>query len=159
MKETMITLIKKLLKCLLTDTDYEVQIRNWIKQIIIQRKEDVQHQAELAAQAEMESYLRQRYNVAAIFPPPEPIETHLLLCIWLTSSFIICTLILREMLFLSLGLSVITPPKTGSKAVAKGIFHRICRRNPTRGRRRGNRKPVIEFGSNPEIFGTLLIIF
>ncbi|MDN4015177.1 DUF1320 family protein, partial [Chryseobacterium gambrini] len=37
------------------------------KQIIIQRKEDVQHRAELAAQAEMESYLRQRYNVAAIF--------------------------------------------------------------------------------------------
>ncbi|UCA61674.1 DUF1320 domain-containing protein [Chryseobacterium rhizoplanae] len=51
----------------LTETDYEVQIRNWIKQIIIQRKEDVQHQAELAAQAEMESYLRQRYDVARIF--------------------------------------------------------------------------------------------
>lgn len=51
----------------LTDTDYEVQIRNWIKQIIIQRKEDVQHQAELAAQAEMESYLRQRYDVKKIF--------------------------------------------------------------------------------------------
>lgn len=51
----------------LTDTDYEVQIRKWIKQIIIQRKEDVQHQAELAAQAEMESYLRQRYDVKKIF--------------------------------------------------------------------------------------------
>ncbi|WP_143349725.1 MULTISPECIES: phage protein Gp36 family protein [Elizabethkingia] len=51
----------------LQDTDYEVQIRTWVKQIIIQRKTDVLHQAELAAQAEMESYLRERYNVAKIF--------------------------------------------------------------------------------------------
>lgn len=51
----------------LTETDYEVQIRNWIRQIIIQRKENVQHQAELAAQGEIESYLRQRYDVVKIF--------------------------------------------------------------------------------------------
>ena len=51
----------------LTETDYEVQIRNWVKQIIIQYKTDVLHQAELAAQTEMESYLRQRYNVQKIF--------------------------------------------------------------------------------------------
>ncbi|HUH35135.1 MAG TPA: phage protein Gp36 family protein [Moheibacter sp.] len=51
----------------LTDTDYEVQIRNWVKQIISQRKTDVLHQAELAAQAEIESYLRQRYDVAQVF--------------------------------------------------------------------------------------------
>lgn len=51
----------------LTETDYEVQIRNWVKQIITQYKTDVLHQAELAAQAEMESYLRQRYDVAQIY--------------------------------------------------------------------------------------------
>lgn len=51
----------------LTDTDYEVQIRNWVKQIITQYKTDVLLQAELAAQAEMESYLRQRYDVTSIF--------------------------------------------------------------------------------------------
>lgn len=51
----------------LQDTDYEVQIRTWVKQIIIQRKEDVLHKAELAAQAEMESYLRERYDVKKIF--------------------------------------------------------------------------------------------
>jgi|SRR5690606_18466899 len=51
----------------LTETDYEVQIRNWVKQIITQHKIDVLHQAELAAQAEMESYLRQRYDVRDIF--------------------------------------------------------------------------------------------
>ncbi len=51
----------------LTDIDYDVQIRNWVKQIITQENEDVLHQAELAAQAEMESYLRGRYDVAEIF--------------------------------------------------------------------------------------------
>ena len=55
----------------LIDTDYEVQIRNWVKQIITQYKTDVLHQAELAAQAEMESYLRQRYDVAQIFSATE----------------------------------------------------------------------------------------
>lgn len=55
----------------LTDTDYEVQIRNWVKQIITQSKIDVLHQAELAAQAEMESYLRQRYDVPKIFSEVE----------------------------------------------------------------------------------------
>ncbi len=55
----------------LTETDYEVQIRNWIKQIIIQSKVDVQQKAELAAQAEMESYLRQRYKVSEIFGATE----------------------------------------------------------------------------------------
>ncbi|WP_312399515.1 phage protein Gp36 family protein [Chryseobacterium sp.] len=51
----------------LQETDFEVQIRAWIKQIITQRKEDVGHKAELAAQAQMESYLRQRYDVKKIF--------------------------------------------------------------------------------------------
>ncbi len=55
----------------LIDTDYEVQIRNWVKQIITQYKTDVLHKAELAAQAEMESYLRQRYDVAQIFSATE----------------------------------------------------------------------------------------
>jgi phage gp36-like protein len=54
----------------LTDTDYEVQIRTWVKSIIMQSNINVLHKAELAAQGEMESYLRQRYDVRKIFSAP-----------------------------------------------------------------------------------------
>lgn len=47
--------------------DYNPQIRSQILGIITQDDNDTLHTAELAAQEEMESYLRIRYDVAAIF--------------------------------------------------------------------------------------------
>jgi phage gp36-like protein len=47
--------------------DYNPQIRNQILTIITGDVDDTLHTAELAAQEEMESYLRVRYNVGTIF--------------------------------------------------------------------------------------------
>ena len=51
----------------LTNDDYKPQIREWIKNIVINEDPAIQTKSELAAQAEMESYLRNRYKVGEIF--------------------------------------------------------------------------------------------
>ena len=51
----------------LNDADYKKQIREWIKNVINYNDTDVQQDCELAAQAEMETYLNARYDIAAIF--------------------------------------------------------------------------------------------
>ncbi len=51
----------------LEDGDFDPQIRGWIRQVIIQNDPAVQRRSELAAQAEMESYLRNRYKTGVIF--------------------------------------------------------------------------------------------
>lgn len=51
----------------LTEPDYAVQVRAEIKTLITQGSPAALQKAELAAQAEMESYLNARYNVASIF--------------------------------------------------------------------------------------------
>src|SRR5690606_33860118 len=51
----------------LTNDDYKPQIRDWIKNIVINEDPAIQSKSELAAQAEMESYLRDRYKVGEIF--------------------------------------------------------------------------------------------
>lgn len=58
----------------LIETDYDPQLRGWVREIITQGNPLVQTQAELAAQAEMESYLRDRYKVAEIFDTVQPAE-------------------------------------------------------------------------------------
>lgn len=47
--------------------DYNPQIRNQVLDIITQTNTDTLHTAELAAQEEMEGYLRTRYDVRRIF--------------------------------------------------------------------------------------------
>ncbi|MDP3679764.1 MAG: DUF1320 family protein [Flavobacterium sp.] len=51
----------------LNDNDYKKQIREWIKNVINYNDATVQEDCELAAQAEMETYLNARYDIAAIF--------------------------------------------------------------------------------------------
>lgn len=51
----------------LTEQDYKPQIRNWILNVVTQNDPMARQQAELAAQVEMESYLRSRYKVEEIF--------------------------------------------------------------------------------------------
>ena len=51
----------------LTNDDYKPQIRDWIKLLVTQEDPTIQNKSELAAQVEMESYLRDRYNVGLIF--------------------------------------------------------------------------------------------
>lgn len=51
----------------LKPTDYNAQIRSQILGIITNDTEDTLHLAELAAQEEIESHLRTRYDVAQIF--------------------------------------------------------------------------------------------
>lgn len=51
----------------LKETDYNVQIRNQILNILTNDTDDTLHLAELAAQEEIESHLRTRYDVAQIF--------------------------------------------------------------------------------------------
>ncbi|WP_434575516.1 phage protein Gp36 family protein [Riemerella anatipestifer] len=51
----------------LTEQDYKPQIRNWILNVVTQNDPGAREQAELAAQVEMESYLRSRYKVREIF--------------------------------------------------------------------------------------------
>lgn len=135
----------------LTETDYEVQIRNWIKQIIIQRKEDVQHQAELAAQAEMESYLRQRYNVAAIFSATGA-DRNALIIMYMVD------IVIYHLHANSAGdvipeLRIIryNAAKDWLKAVAKGDISPDLPEKPDEGEGgEGTGNQVIEFGSNPK---------
>ncbi|MDN3621336.1 DUF1320 domain-containing protein [Polaribacter undariae] len=51
----------------LKETDYNAQIRSQILGILTNDTEDTLHLAELAAQEEIESHLRTRYDVAQIF--------------------------------------------------------------------------------------------
>ncbi len=51
----------------LKPTDYNAQIRNQILNVLTNDTDDTLHLAELAAQEEMESHLRTRYDVAQIF--------------------------------------------------------------------------------------------
>ena len=56
----------------LNDNDYKKQIRQWVKNIITYEDENVLHDAELAAQAEMETYLVSRYDIQKIFDVNQP---------------------------------------------------------------------------------------
>jgi phage gp36-like protein len=58
----------------LKDTDYKKQIRDWIRNIINYNDSSVQEDCELAAQAEMETYLNSRYDIASIFSTTQPEE-------------------------------------------------------------------------------------
>lgn len=135
----------------LTETDYEVQIRNWIKQIIIQRKEDVRHQAELASQAEMESYLRQRYNVAQIFSATG--ENRNALIILYMVDIVIYHLhsntagdVIPELRIIRYNAA-----KDWLKAVAKGDISPDLPEKPDEGEGgEGTGSQIIEFGSNPK---------
>ena len=51
----------------LTNEDYKPQIRDWIRNLVTNDDPAIQTKSELAAQAEMESYLRDRYKVGEIF--------------------------------------------------------------------------------------------
>lgn len=51
----------------LKPTDYNAQIRTQVLNVLTNTTEDTLHTAELAAQEEIESYLRTRYDVAKIF--------------------------------------------------------------------------------------------
>ncbi|MEO2080617.1 MAG: phage protein Gp36 family protein [Leeuwenhoekiella sp.] len=51
----------------LTDEDFDPQIRGWVRNVVNQGSQAVQLKAELAAQVEMESYLRNRYDTGLIF--------------------------------------------------------------------------------------------
>ncbi|WP_312296867.1 phage protein Gp36 family protein [Chryseobacterium sp.] len=133
----------------LTDTDYEVQIRNWIRQIIIQRKENVQHQAELAAQGEMESYLRQRYDVKKIFSATTE-ERNALIILYMVDITIYhlhantAGDVIPEMRIIRYNAA-----KDWLKAVARGeISPDLPERPEEGGGETGNQ--VIEFGSNPK---------
>jgi phage gp36-like protein len=134
----------------LIETDYEVQIRNWIKQIIIQRKEDVRHQAELASQAEMESYLRQRYNVAQIFSAIG--ENRNALIILYMVDIVIYHLhsntagdVIPELRIIRYNAA-----KDWLKAVAKGDISPDLPEKPDEGDGEGTGSQIIEFGSNPK---------
>jgi hypothetical protein len=56
----------------LKETDYNAQIRSQILGIITNDTEDTLHLAELAAQEEIESHLRVRFDVAKIFDVDQP---------------------------------------------------------------------------------------
>ena len=135
----------------LIETDYEVQIRNWIKQIIIQRKEDVRHQAELASQAEMESYLRQRYNVTQIFSATG--ENRNALIILYMVDIVIYHLhsntagdVIPELRIIRYNAA-----RDWLKAVAKGDISPDLPEKPDEGENgEGTGSQIIEFGSNPK---------
>ncbi|WP_051881892.1 phage protein Gp36 family protein [Chryseobacterium soli] len=134
----------------LIETDYEVQIRNWIKQIIIQRKEDVRHQAELASQAEMEGYLRQRYNVAQIFSATG--ENRNALIILYMVDIVIYHLHSNKAGDVIPELRIIryNAAKDWLKAVAKGDISPDLPEKPDEGENgEGTGSQIIEFGSNP----------
>ena len=50
----------------LTDEDFDPQIRGWVRNVVNQGSQAVQLKAELAAQVEMESYLRNRYDTGLV---------------------------------------------------------------------------------------------
>lgn len=56
----------------LKETDYNAQIRNQILGILTNDTDDTLHLAELAAQEEIESHLRTRYDVTKIFDLEQP---------------------------------------------------------------------------------------
>jgi hypothetical protein len=62
----------------LRDQDYNKQIKEDILDVVIRKDPSIKRDAELAAQAEVESYLRHKYDTAAIFTiptnTPEPTE-------------------------------------------------------------------------------------
>lgn len=47
--------------------DYQVQVRQWVTNILTDGGETILQRAEMSAQQEMESYLSNNYDVAAIF--------------------------------------------------------------------------------------------
>ena len=53
-------------------TDYNAQIRTQVLNVLTSDTDNTLHLAELAAQEEMESYLRTRYDVAKIFKVDQP---------------------------------------------------------------------------------------
>ncbi|WP_241279761.1 phage protein Gp36 family protein [Chryseobacterium cucumeris] len=135
----------------LVDTDYEVQIRNWVKQIITQYKTDVLHQAELAAQAEMESYLRQRYDVAKIFSETGGNR----------NALIILYMVDIALYHLHANISADNVPeiriirynaaKDWLKAVAKGDISPDLPEKPDEGEGgEGSGNQIVEFGSRPK---------
>lgn len=68
----------------LNDNDYKKQIRLWVKNIITYEDENVLHDAELAAQAEMETYLVNRYDIQKIFDlEQEPKKRNALIVMYL----------------------------------------------------------------------------
>ncbi|WP_053326921.1 phage protein Gp36 family protein [Chryseobacterium gallinarum] len=135
----------------LTDTDYEVQIRNWIKQIIIQRKEDVQHQAELAAQAEMESYLRQRYNVVQIFSATGADRNALIIMYMVDIAIYHLHANSAGDVIPELRIIRYNAAKDWLKAVSKGDISPDLPEKPDEGESgEGTGSQVIEFGSNPK---------
>lgn len=62
----------------LTEQDYKPQIRNWILNVVTQNDPMARQKAELAAQVEMESYLRSRYKVEEIFNKQDTDRNYLL---------------------------------------------------------------------------------
>ncbi|GEN71587.1 phage protein Gp36 family protein [Chryseobacterium lathyri] len=136
----------------LTETDYEVQIRNWIRQIIIQRKEDVQHQAELAAQAEMESYLRQRYDVARIFSATGAGRNALIILYMVDIAIYHLHANTAGDVIPEMRIIRYNAAKDWLKAVAKGEISPDLPEKPDEGENSegGTGNQIIEFGSNPK---------
>lgn len=62
----------------LQEDDYKLQIRDYELDEITGYTEAIRLQSELAAQAEMESYLRERYNVGEIFGETGDGRNHLI---------------------------------------------------------------------------------
>ncbi len=58
----------------LTENDYKVQIRQWIKNMISSDDPAILELAEQSAQEEMEQYLSSRFDVAKIFNPDQAPE-------------------------------------------------------------------------------------
>lgn len=56
----------------LKPTDYNAQIRSQVLNVLTNEADDTLHMAELAAQEEMESHLRTRFDVAKIFDIDQP---------------------------------------------------------------------------------------
>ena len=63
----------------LEETDYQVQVRTWVKNLLVDEHTTggdnaILQRAEMAAQEEMESYLSNQYDVAKIFDPAQAVE-------------------------------------------------------------------------------------
>ncbi|CAG2532938.1 Mu-like prophage protein gp36 [Maribacter dokdonensis] len=52
--------------------DYQVQVRQWVTNILTDGGTTLMERAEMAAQEEMESYLANKFDVATIFDPAQP---------------------------------------------------------------------------------------
>lgn len=134
----------------LTETDYEVQIRQWIKQIIIQRKEDVQHQAELAAQGEIESYLRQRYDVKKIFSATGEARSALIIMYMVDIAIYHLHANTAGDLIPDLRIIRYNAAKDWLKAVSKGEISPDLPEKPEEGNGEDTGSHVTEFGSRPK---------